>query len=247
MRRASTSWRRGAYKVAVQGGSDVLDDYKALADLWLDGNDVTESGGLVTSWNNQGLDDHFHSHTATGTQRPTYNATDANFNSEPSLTFNGTSNFVADTSFNSTGLTEAELFLVGKIDNDPPAASAQSGISLFGSGTTSHFPFTNSSIFESFGTTLRKSVGNPTDSLASPFIYNIISQSGEFTANINGSQIFTTATNTVGWNVGFTRIGVSSGGSIFYDGEMVTWIVFDFILSGEQRSELYTALESKYL
>ncbi len=59
--------------------------------LWLDANDsttITQSGGLVSQWNDKSGNSR--NATASSTERPSYSATA--FNSKPGLAFNGSSN-----------------------------------------------------------------------------------------------------------------------------------------------------------
>lgn len=134
-----------------------------------------------------------------------------------------------------SALTSAEIFIVRRAGSDPSTGGTnRGGIWNFGSsGSTSHHPFTDSVIYDDFASTVRKTVGDPTPALTNWHIYNAISASGEWTANLNGLQIFTTATNTVGWSA-VPTIGCSGG--IANDGGITAVIMFGGKLSTDDRA-----------
>lgn len=147
-----------------------------------------------------------------------------------------------------TGFTEGEVYLVGKLVADPPADSADSGLwymgSAVGGAVNTHFPFTDGVIYDQFGTDTRKTTVNPTDSLASTFIYNVVSKSGEWTSRLNGTQIFTTAINTVGWS---TAPKIGSGSSSFaYDGYMFEVAILSVERTSGERAAIISDLSTKW-
>lgn len=91
------------------------------------------------------------------------------------------------------------VFIVIKIDADPPSLGA-SGLWRITSNTanSTHFPYTEGTIFNDFGSTARKTSVNPTPALTSYGIYEVRSASGEWTDWLDGTQLSTTETNTVG-------------------------------------------------
>lgn len=74
--------------------------------------------------------------------------------------------------------------------------SDEGGCWWFGSNDNSHYAYSDGNIYDGFFTNVRKTVGDPSPSLAAWRLFNCISASGEWTANLDGTQIFTTATNT---------------------------------------------------
>lgn len=94
----------------------------------------------------------------------------------------------------------ASAYVVIKCDLDPPTINSASGIWDIGSDSqASHFPFGDSNVYDEFGTDSRKSVGNPTPSLASWRIYGPHSAANDWAAFLDGVSIFSTGTNTVGF------------------------------------------------
>jgi hypothetical protein len=91
--------------------------------------------------------------------------------------------------------------MVIKAKNDPALNQGDSGFVTFGTSVSlNHYPFIDSIIYEGSFSTVRQTVGNPTTSLAQLNLYNVLSKSGNYTSYLNGTQIFTTSTNTVGIN-----------------------------------------------
>jgi hypothetical protein len=95
-------------------------------------------------------------------------------------------------------LTAGEGFIVAKKDHDPASSGADIALWTLGTGgAIVGFPWFDGVIYDDFGSTVRRGTANPTPSLTSPFLYNATSVAGEWTNRVNGTQIFTTATNTV--------------------------------------------------
>ncbi len=144
-----------------------------------------------------------------------------------------------------SSLTAAEVFLAVKIDTDPPAAGAQSGLWTFGSTSdSSHFPFTDGVVYDGFGSTTRQVVGNPGPALTSWHIYNVTTTSSEWTARLDNSQLFTTATNTVGFTA---APALGFGGVAQLDGDIGELLVFPAGLSSGDRLTVYTALAARWM
>jgi hypothetical protein len=100
-----------------------------------------------------------------------------------------------------SGASSGYLLAVAWIANDPPGSGAAAGhpFGITVGGSHSHWTFTDGAIYEAWGTSARKTVGNPTPSLAVPRIYEAISAPSDFRALLDGSQIYSTGTNTVSW------------------------------------------------
>lgn len=111
-----------------------------------------------------------------------------------------------------SAITASHFFLVIKIDADPPASGA-GGLHRNSNGATdAHYPFNDSNIYECWGTDTRLTVGNPAADLTQWRVYEIISISGEFTVLLDGTQLNTRASNTVGWG-GLARFGHTNAGN----------------------------------
>lgn len=173
----------------------------------------------------------------------------------PAVRFDGANDFLSGVDLSS--LTAAEMFIVLKSANDPPGGPAQGGFWTFGSqdgagsgASRSTHPYSDGNIYDSFGTTSRKSTGNPTPSLAAWHLYNVISVAGEWTSNINGTQHYTTGSNTVGFRTN-TAIGVSGESGLanlgsFFDGDVAEIALYPAKLSAGQRTIINNYVALRY-
>lgn len=178
-----------------------------------------------------------------GTGGATYTANSINTN--PSLVFNGTNDYFTSPDI-SSGLTATEVFIVGQRNADPPASDPLTGFWKYGSaGTDNHVPYSDGTIYDDFGSSARKTVGNPTTSLASLFLYNISSASANFTARLNGTQIFNTGTNTFGLKSA-PLLGKSVG-AYYYSGKFGAFIILNAVATSGQRSAIQTYLNNRYI
>lgn len=202
-------------------------DGDAIA-TWTDksgqGNDLTQSSGSLKPLFKQG---------AVG--------------GRPALLFDGVDDFLTVPNFLSA-FTAGEVFLVFKRTIETPPSSAKSGLWEFGtSSNATNFPFTNGIIYDDWGTNTRKTTVDPSPALASPNIYNVISASGEWTSNLNGTQIYTTASNTVGFtttpSIGRSQV---TGLDIFYDGYIAELLIFNAKLGTTDRDYVKNQLGGIY-
>jgi len=98
-----------------------------------------------------------------------------------------------------TGLTGAHAFIVAKPDTEGVTADTNGLWQLgpFAGGVEdTYYPWTDGVIYDKTLTSARKTVGNPSMALDAWRVVEVVSVSGEFTFKLDGTQIFTTATNT---------------------------------------------------
>ena len=226
-------------------------DIAGLA-LWIDFSDATKlftdagttpvsSDGDAIYQANDKSGNNRHITQSTSGARPAYKT---NVQNGLSIArFDGSSDFFSVPNF-LTALSIGEVFIVVKIDTDPPANAAQTGLWKIGSDTVAtHFPYTDSGVYDDFGSTVRKTSGNPTAALTTPRTYHVISKSSLWTSWVNETQHYTTATNTVEFTIAGT-IGKSSdaGNSYFLDGDIA-----EIVLYGAELSSADKALVAGYL
>lgn len=145
-----------------------------------------------------------------------------------------------------SSFTAGEVLILAKRVEDPPVDQFNSGLWLFGtSGNSTHVPFTDGTIYDGWGTSVRKTVGNATPSLTSWFIYDIASASGEWTARVNNNILFTTATNTVGFSTA-PVLGGYPPGAYYLQGDVAEMLVYDHALSAGERAALVAYINAKY-
>jgi hypothetical protein len=189
---------------------------------------------------------------ATAGNKPTFKT--AIVNGLPVMRFDGVDDYLQTTGW-PTNLVSAELWIVLKIVSDPPSPDTKTGFMEFGSTVVrSHFPYTDGTIYDQFGTDTRKTTVNPTPSLASAFhLYHVISKSGEWTSELDGTQLFTTATNTVGWNpaplIGAGNhtdiLGDPSGTPYVFAGDMARLLITPELSAGN-RTKMKTYVGTVY-
>lgn len=209
---------------------------------------VLSNGDPVGSWadvsgNNNGT------FTASGASRPTYQT--GIINSLPAVYFSGSGpqNLAIGSNAPWNGLTSGEVFAILKGDS----GQGSSFIGLWSFPPCDDFelyPYSGDShVYDGFMSTLRKACGTPGASFQSVWhTYNVISTSSEYTAQRNGTQFFTTATNTVNTSiasVGSGFIGCSRG-SFGFQGWFAEILLYDHKLSGTDRTAVYAYINSKY-
>lgn len=91
--------------------------------------------------------------------------------------------------------TGAELFAVIRC-----ADSSASAFGKFGSSAQEDYYIFSTDVYSSFGSTTRHNAAYGAITLTDFNLVEVRSVAGEFTMRINGTQIHTTATNTVGWS-----------------------------------------------
>lgn len=209
-------------------------------------------GASVNSWTDtSGNGNHATTSSSPGTVAPIFKTNIVN--GQPICRFTGAASGLDFPSGLLTGMSDAELTIVFKVDNDPPGAGAQSGhlIQLNGAASASHLPFTDSNIYDGWASTTRKTVGNPSASMSSQFrCYNARSATGAFEAWLDNTQLFTTAstTFTTGAASGFGNyVGHRDGsnGNVWFDGDAAA-IFITAVLSSGDRTALRAYITSTY-
>lgn len=147
-------------------------------------------------------------------------------------------------------LTEGEIFYVFKRNTDVPGVGTSSGFwKMDNQLDACHVPFTDGNIYDAWGTNVRRNIGNPTTDLSNASLYNVVSASGEWTARINNTVFFTTATNTVDFGGGFIYYGASFSGFVgfsYFDGYIMEVIVYDRKLTTPERNAVVAYLNTKW-
>jgi hypothetical protein len=206
--------------------------------MWLKADALSLSNNdPVTSWTDLSGQNNHATQSSAGA-KPTFK----NDGAFPVVRFNGTTNLL--NIFDCSALNEAEIFIVLRVANDPPADVAQSGLWTFGTDTNrTHFPYLDGNVYEQFGTTARKSVGNPTPDLSSAFrIYNAYSADSDYQVSLDKTPIFSTSSNTVGFTS--TPLLGQSMPFTFFEGDMREIVFFDHKLAGAQRTNMENYLQT---
>jgi hypothetical protein len=214
--------------------------------LWLSADKITglNDGDAISTWIDRA--DTGNIATASSTTRPIYKT--SILNSQPIVRFDGSNDTMPLAFQPLTGATAGTFFGVCKLDADPPATS-QTGPILgdFGNdpGADTVFPWTDGTIYDAWGSTVRKTTANPSPALTSWFIYCVQSASGLWRNYVNGGAVlYTTGTNTVTFDTA-PKIG-SDAGLYFLDGDIAEIIVYNTQLSTSDMNSVGNYLVAKY-
>lgn len=215
----------GASAAPSVGGPAVI----ASLEAWLEPDLETayaDGATLTTLHDQSGNGNHF---TNTGT--PTW--VDAVLNGCAVVDFPATTATLTAGGNFMSGKTAGELWVVMRVDADPPASANAAPFRAQGVGTDNHVPWVDGTVYEAFGSTARKTTGNPTDSLASWTLYNVRSAAGAWSVHINNALHYSTATNTVGFT-NTPLMGTTSGRN--WPGQVALVLVFSAVLSSSDRT-----------
>ena len=206
----------------------------------------------VATWTNDGSAGGSFSGASDAASKPIYKSSSSTINGLATVYCGNDSANAPSMRFtiNASGWSAATMYIIGFKDADPATSDTVSGWATTVSQLIkSHVPYTDGIIYDNSFTTVRKTVGDATDSFASPFYYGIFSTANDWRARMNGSEIFSTGTNTFEGINGTFEIGVSreSGGSRraseLYFSEL---LVYDSILSAGDFGTLEAYAAAKY-
>jgi hypothetical protein len=218
---------------------------------WLKADAITGlvDGDPVTTWEDAHTSNR-DATQATAAKKPTYKT--GILNSLSVVRFDGTDDYFGLPDI--SALTAATVFVVIKVDADAPPTAGQTGLWKFdsttASGDASHFPWTDGTVYDKFGSTARKTTGNPAASLSSTFrIYTVLTKANEWTSWVDETQHFTTATNTVQFST-TPHLGHSQGNpgfeEYYLDGDIAEFILYDSDIGSTNRQSVWDHLQAKY-
>jgi hypothetical protein len=139
------------------------------------------------------------------------------------------------------------LFIVLKPDH---SVTQNSLLKFSSSGVPTDYYYFSDTIYSSFGSTARNSHTPPYAGagLNAAQVFNVTSVAGEYTARVDGTQVFTTATNTVGWGLAACLGGGDNPAAPtqFGTGLIAAVLIYDHKLSTNDRTTVMTGLRTKY-
>ncbi len=214
--------------------------------LWLRGDfGVTADGNnLVSSW----LDQSGNSNSAnqsSGGNKPTVVA--SAMYGKSVIHFNGSTTMLhLPNLFQNWSAAEGFVILRTTSAQAPP------GGGLWGTGNTLYtgYPGGDGHVIDNFGSSGAFNTGTPIVNLTEQHLYNVVSQTGEWTARLNGSVQFTTSTNTVAfWP--YPEIGAGAGfldnsAISHFDGDIAEVLIYDHALSQADRDSVTAYCKGKY-
>lgn len=135
------------------------------------------------------------------------------------------------------GATAGFYGAVANVTADP-TSDPDNGPILGNFGNPSRWPTTNGNILEGFGTSSFKTV-NPTPSLTSFRMYSARTAASSYKIHLDGTEIFTTGTNTVGFGSSTTKyIGASEDLGNHLKGDIAEIVICNQALSDSDREKL---------
>lgn len=142
-----------------------------------------------------------------------------------------------------SGAGQGEIWIVLKATSDDNASVAK-GLHIIGSDSAvALYTYTDGQIYDTFGTTARKTVGDPASDLSSQFrVYHTHSASADWKAFLDNVQIFTTGSNTVGFLTSGLFFGLSVGGAQRLDAWVVEIVISKGIADSTKRAAMHTYL-----
>lgn len=143
-----------------------------------------------------------------------------------------------------TVLSEAHIFLVVKRDIDTPGDAADTGLWRMSTANASnHYPFTDGVIYDGTFSTTRKTVGNPTASLAAWRVVEVSSKANEWIFRLDGTELHNTATNTF---EGRSSTGLASNGTDTLPGQIAGVYIFSSVLDLTDRTTIIDYINDRF-
>lgn len=223
---------------------------QANAGIWLSADTgITITGSGVSLWENQGsYGSGCDVAQSTDSERPSFNVSDANFNDQPSITFDASTN---EHLSNGTGLPSAPddgtLFVVARCVGDPGSTTTAGMFRLSASSSTQLVTFADGNIYSTFlatgGTGDR---GDPTDDLENAFYYYEVRGGTTNDLDINTTNLYSVGGNYIPtWNdpflVGSTRVADRP-----FDGDIAEYIFIPLEVLGDDKENVRDYLDQKY-
>lgn len=208
--------------------------------LWLTADSGITGVGDVSTWLDQS-GNNMHAANITGAH-PKLIANQ--INGLPVVRFDGSSSALSLPNF-MNGATEGEVFVVLKSATED-ANSTRRYLWKFGSsGAGLQYPGDgNYQINDEFGSTTNKVTYDPITPLTSFTVYNVASRASEWTSRLNGDLFYRTTNNTVGFRADPSLGG--DGSTASFNGDVAEILVYDHVLSPEERYAVTIYLKSKY-
>lgn len=148
---------------------------------------------------------------------------------------------------NMSALTNGHIFLIVKVDADPAASSATSGLWVIGTDAINndHFPFTSGQIFMGPGTNARVTMTNPSTNLTNWNVLEIVTNSSDYRAVLNGTEtIFSSIIATIAYT-STPKLG-NSLTTPYLTGYIAGMYMFSAKLGTTDRAAMVTYINSRF-
>lgn len=149
-----------------------------------------------------------------------------------------------------TGFTAGDIFIVMQKITKTSVVVGRAGppIGDWGSSTDEYYVFsTDNKIYDGTGSSARKTTVDPGDITTAAFVYEVRTASGEWSNYKDGTQLFTTATNTVTFGSA-PKVARSTTNTKKYDGYISEIIFYSRVLDDttERKAVIHAYLNDKY-
>jgi len=218
-----------------------LDASEGLYDAATGGNAVTTDTAPVLRWEDRSGNG-FHA-TAVSSTAPTLSLNQVN--SLPAIALSGSQQMLLPTYLDGTAAT---VFVVV----NPSTISTDNGPLLGNIGSdnsSSHYPYRGGAIYDKTASTSRKDAITQPAGFFSWHLYNVISATGSWKYLFNGTEAFSTTSNTYA-GAYFTTppsIGLDqAGGTYRFRGSIAEIVVYNTALSETERFTVSEYLRAKY-
>jgi hypothetical protein len=196
----------------------------------------------VNSWQDQSGLDNSARQPVTANQPTLLNNS---INGRPVVHFSGSSEYLNLPNVMS-GASSGEIFVVTQVPTAMPTTG--SVLLQFGANANTYgavYPWTDGKLYDDFGSSAQQVLGTfPV--ITQPHIYNVSAQAGSWVARINGNQVYSNATNTVSFTT-TPLLGTRLMKDYTYNGNVAEVIVYNRVLSAEERGLVLSYLDYKYL
>lgn len=216
--------------------------------LWLRPESLVQSAAGLETWSDSsGLGNH--ATQTTPANRP--QVVTGVMNGQPVARFNGTSSCLNLPSF-MTGATAGDIFVI--VRNSWTSQPADACLfSYFGSSGHTYYPLVSGQIRDGFGSTSNYNVSVGSANLAQTHVYNVSAAANSWTAQLDGSVLHSSTTNTVNFSPAFYSpiIGADRNGNFnalaeWFKGDVAEIIVYDRILTAIERETVNFYLNQRY-
>lgn len=239
---------------AAHSASDAGFDPRQLGSalhLWYRADVATLVNGAVSSWTDLSGNGR-HATQSTAAARPTWRseAHALAIGGRPVLDCDGADDYLDMPTGVFDALTAADIYVVCRLDADPPPGADQSG-PVFEAKDTSiaidAYPwFADGIVYSALGSTTRQTTVNATLSLATAHVYNVSTAANDWRMRLSGDQRWRLPTNVVGWGTGeIPQLGRGRF-SFYFDGQIAEVIVYSRVLTRAERSRLHQYVTSRY-
>jgi len=202
---------------------------------------ATSQGNVIAVWQDQSGNAR-HATQTVNANRPTLEVTDG-LNGYNAVKFAQSASQQLNLPNFLTGFTYGEIFAIVKAAADPQAGSR--GFWNFGSHTDDDLhPHSDSGTYQGFGSTARKTTGNPSLPLNEYHLLHVMSKASNWRMSLNAGEFFTTGTNTVGWTT--TPTLGKSRNAFWWDGNFVELWMYSTEKTITERSQLLEYIGDKF-